>query len=173
MSRIAQTATPKREVHTGDLPVGQAPRITLGADDEIDHEQVIVPIDSPLGSDQMQNLAFAEEPVTIRIERSNEKHAPIVVDCWVNGKGAEVFVNGKWTEFGCLPVGIPVTTKRKYVEILARSKIDNVTTNTGTIHDANPVNHIDRATSSKVPFSMIQDRNPLGVEWLTRLLQEG
>lgn len=169
MSRI----TPKHEIHTGDLLIGQTPRISLEDGEEIDHEQIIVPIDSPLGSSQVENLAFAEEPVTIRIAKSSEKFAPKVVDCWVNGKGAEIFVNGKWLEFGCMPIEMPFTTKRKYVEILARSKVDTVTTQTGSMADEKPANNIDRSTSSKTPFTMIQDKNPKGSEWLTRLLMEG
>ena len=163
----------KKEIHTDDLEVGQQPRITLVDGEDIDHEQIIVPVGAALIKDIAPGLAFAEEQLTIRIERSSDKFAPKVVDVWVNGKGAESFVNGAWHELGFLPVGIPVITKRKYVEVMARSKTDNVTTQTGSINEENPVNHIDRITSSRTPFSVIEDKNPLGVQWLTRLLQEG
>jgi hypothetical protein len=59
----------------------------------------------------------------------------MTVDCWVNGKGAEVWDERtrKWMEFNFLPVGLPIITKRKYVEVLARSKSMKVNTpTTGT-----------------------------------------
>lgn len=162
-----------KELHTDDLQVGQLPTITLNEDEAIDHEQIIIPVAGSLIKEQLSTLAFNEEPVTIRIERSSEKHAPKVVDAWVNGKGAEVLMNGSWVETFCLPVGLVVTTKRKYVEVMARSKTDNVTTKTGSTIEDSPLNIIDRNTSSRTPFSVIKDINPLGVQWLTNLLQEG
>jgi hypothetical protein len=159
------------EIHTGDMKVGQQPSISL--DGPLDHEQVIIPVDTPLETEQTKNLAFAEEPVTIRIEPSSEKFAPKVVDCWVNGVGAEVFMNGRWHKLGVLPVGIPVTTKRKYVEVIARSKQDTVSTISGKPGDENPENRIERNTYHKAPFSVISDKNPVGAEWLTRLMAEG
>ena len=161
-----------KEIHTGDMKVGQPPSISLD-DGPLDHEQVILPVDTPLDDDHVKLLAFAEEPVTIRIEPSPEKFAPKVIDCWVNGVGAEVFMNGRWHKLGVLPVGIPVTTKRKYVEVMARSKQDTVETKTGKVGDENPENRIDRTTFHKAPFSVISDKNPLGAEWLTRLMAEG
>lgn len=162
-----------KELHTDDLVVGQQADILIPDGDGIDHEQVIVPVGASLLKEQVPGIAFGEEPVTIRIERTSEKFAPKVVDIWVNGKGAEAFVNGAWVEFGFLPVGLEVITKRKYVEVMARSKVDNVSTETGSMNDDNPVNKINRATSSRTPFSVLKDINPLGAQWLTRLLQEG
>ena len=54
-----------------------------------------------LEKDYADQLKMAEDPVTIIIHPSQEKNPPQVVDCWVNGRGAEVFVNGKWTVFNC------------------------------------------------------------------------
>lgn len=167
----SRRSSANREIHTGDLDVGQAKDIVLD-DDPIDREQIIVPVDGPLLSGQAQNLAFSEEPVTIRIERTKEKNAPKVVDAWVNGKGAEVLINGKFVEFGCLPVGLIVTTKRKYVEVLARSKTDSVSTSVVKRDDGED-NIVNRDTSSSIPFTVVQDKNPIGAEWLTRLLMEG
>jgi hypothetical protein len=165
------TRRAKKELHTSDLKVGQQPPIILD-DNPIDHENVILPVGNHLQPSYLASLAFAEEPVTIRIERSAEKFSPMVVDAWVNGKGAEAFINGKWIECGFLPVGIPVITKRKYVEVLARSKVDTVNTNV-VKHENHEDNIIDRTTHSKVPFTIIKDANPVGTEWLTKLFLEG
>ena len=91
----------RKEFHSDDTPIDQRESIDLNQ--EIDHEHIIV-ADQPITSDYAKLLAFGEEPVTIRIEKSSEKFAPVVVDCWVNGKGAEVFMNGHWVVLGYLPV---------------------------------------------------------------------
>jgi len=163
---------PARELHTADMAVGQQPAIALRDDEPIDREQVILPVDRQPAADYLKQLAFAEEPVTIRIERSSEKFAPNSVDCWVNGIGAEVLMKGKWIQLGYLPVGHIVTTKRKYVEVLARSKHDAIQTNV-VQHAESEENLVERHTSMRTPFSVLKDENPIGHQWLTRLLAEG
>ena len=81
-------------------------------------------------------------------------------------------MNGKWVVLGFLPVGIEVTTKRKYVEVLARSKVDNISTDVGSMLEDDPRNTLDISTSSKAPFSVIEDRNPMGRAWLSKLIRE-
>lgn len=163
--------SPSKELHTGDMAVGQHAPIVLMDDRPIEREQIIVPLEKQMAGKYLADLAFAEEPVTIRIERSAEKFAPHSVDCWVNGVGAEIMIRDKWVQTGYLPVGHVVTTKRKYVEVLARSKHDSVQTEVRK-HEESEDNDIGRHTSQKTPFSVISDKNPRGAEWLTRLLQE-
>lgn len=165
---------PRREIHTADLPIGQAEAIDMSAEGPIERGEIVTPIDGPLDMDQVEQLAFAEEAVTILINPSSEKNPARTVDCWVQGKGAEVLRNGKWSEFGWLPVGIPVTTKRKYVEVLARAKLDNVTTDVGKANVDDPHNLIVRNTYLRAQFSVIHDSNKrgLGHEWLMRLMAE-
>ena len=158
----------REEFHTSDVKIDQKPQIETRAD----LEGEVVVAEPSLEKDYADALAFAEEPITILIERSSEKFAPKVVDLWCNGKGAEVLMNGRWLETKCLPIGIPVTTKRKYVEILARSKVDSIET-TVVKEPESEKNLIDRHTSSKAPFSVIEDKNPKGVEWLTRIIRAG
>lgn len=164
-----------REISTADLEIGQRPSIDLDGDIGLDVRQneEIAAVDTPLEKDDFAALAFAEEPVTIRLERSSEKYAPMHVPAWVNGKGAEVFDNGRWVEVTYLPVGKPVTTKRKYVEVLVRAKPDDVQ----TIHEdataERPRNELIRNTRSAFPLTILQDKNPKGHEWLTRLMAEG
>jgi hypothetical protein len=159
----------KPEVSNADFPIGQKPPVNL---DDGPKEQIISALDSPLGDDYAQALAFAEEPIEILIHPSREPNAPIVYDVWVNGKGAEVFVAGKWHVFNCLPVGKNVITKRKYVEVLARSKVDNIATDVDDATMENPGNRINRVTSSTAVFSVIGDNNPRGREWLRNLMAQ-
>ena len=150
------------ELHTGDLSVGQAPDLILpDLNTKLAREpEAIVAVDSPMENDHMKELAFMEEPVTIRLERSNEKFAPELVDVYVNGRV-------EW-----IPVGRPYTVARKYVEVLLRAKADNVQTIAGKVGDENPENRITRFTSSKYPFSVIQDNSPRGAAWMTRIQAE-
>ena len=99
----------RKEVHTADIAIAEAPDADINA-----RSETIIPVDKPLDDDYAQALAFMEEPIMIRIEPSDEENAPIVVDCWVNGKGAEVLdtLTGKFMEINCLPIGQPIITKR-------------------------------------------------------------
>lgn len=162
----------KREVSSDDFPIGQKPDILLHDDQPIEREQIITALDDRLDNSYAEALKMAEEPVTILIYPGREKNAPIVVDCWVNGRGAEVFVNGQWHTFNCLPVNVAVTTKRKYVEVLARSKIDTINTDVEDATVENPANRINRVTSSTAVFTVIGDKNPKGGEWLRRLMTQ-
>lgn len=166
----APVRRPRPELHTADIGIEQKPAIE--SRDDLANEIVAAPPDV-LKKEYAEQLAFNEEPVTIRIERSSEKFAPRVVDAWCNGKGAEVLVNGRWVETSYLPIGVAVTTKRKYVEILARSKLDTINTKVEDRDSEKPQNLIERSTSSRAPFSVIEDRNPKGAAWLTGLVKFG
>lgn len=161
-----------RTLNTADLPLGQAPDIDM--DGPLVRGEAILPVDTPLVDEYTAALAMAEEPVTIMIEPSPEENAPIVVDCWVNGKGAEVLDprSGKWMELGCLPIGGAITTKRKYVEVIARAKIEVHRTMHDDMSAANPNNYLRTSTSRKAVFSVIHDANPKSREWLTRLIAD-
>lgn len=164
----------QREISTQDMEVGQRPDIDLNAA-ELQHDNVIEPVSAEvLNKEYMEALAFDREPIEILIARSPEKHAALTIPCWVNGKGAEVLTNGKWVEFGWLPTGIPVVTRRMYAEVVARSKVT-------TIRTADPdadirereQNLIQRDTNARNGMTLIQDSNPKGHEWLRRCMIEG
>lgn len=163
----APVRRPPTETHTGDLAIEQKP--VISGREDLEGEIVLAP--EVLQADYNEALAFAEEPITIRVERTGEKNAPRAIDLWCNGKGAEVLINGRWVALGVFPVGIVVTTKRKYAEILARSKLDNVETDSGSTMDAVDKNDIIRNTSARAPFTVIQDKNPKGVAWLAGVMR--
>lgn len=160
-----------RETVTTDFKVGQQSPIDITHG--IDHEQIIDSLDTPLIDEYAKALQFNEEVLTIMVMPSSEKHAPKVVQCWVNGRGAEVFMNGRWLEIGCFPVGIRVITKRKFVEVLLRCKTDAVSTMVIERNGEDPQNVVDRVTSHRVPLTIIEDKNPMGAEWVARILAEG
>jgi hypothetical protein len=163
----------RKEIHTGDMQIGQKDDLDLSLDQQIIHGEDLPNLsqEAELMASHQAALAFMEEPVQIRIEENSrsdypETHVPVQV----NGEGAEVLQNGKWMRIGWLPIGIPLVTKRKFVEVLARSKSDAIR----TVHDdatvERPRNLTQRRTSAQYPLSILQDNNPRGHEWLSRIM---
>lgn len=158
----------RKEVNTGDMAIGQKSDIDISLDAQIVHGESIPNI---VDEKFIADLAFMEEPVTILIadnSRSDfpETHVPVQV----NEQGAEVFQNGQWLTIGWLPIGVQLTTKRKYVEVLARSKSDAIKTNHDDATVERPQNKITRRTSANYPISVLQDNNPRGTEWLSQIM---
>lgn len=160
---------PRRETNTADMPLAQKDDIDLSLDSPIIHSEGLPNLTHE--QELMAELDFMEQPMTIRIEDNSssdfpETHVPVVV----NGKNAEVLQNGKWLEIGWLPIGQTLVTKRKYVEVLARSRSDTIR----TMHDdatvERPRNTVRRSTKANYPLSIIQDNNPRGHEWLSRIM---
>lgn len=117
----------------------------------------------------LADLAMLEEPVTIRLEPSSDKNAATSHPFWVNGKGAEVFINGRWCEITYLPVGMMLITKRKYVGVVVTSKVDTVLTKMQNMDGERPENIVQRHTSPVMSFSIIEDANPRGPAWFAEL----
>lgn len=164
---------PATEVSTADMEVGQRPPVDLTKPRS---SESIAPLEldavtGDLDHQRLEALAFMEEPMTIVLQKGAEKFAPNMVDCWVDGRGVEQFINGKWVSLGWLPVNVPVTTRRKYVEVLARAKQDAVKTEV-VKHKEEEDNLAHRFTSGKYPLSVVRDDNPRGYAWLTRVLME-
>ncbi len=160
----------KKEIHTGDMPITYKNDIDL--DGPVTHGESFVHVADKLpNQDYLDELQFMEEPVTVRIEENSrsdfpETHVPVMV----NGKEAEIFQNGQWLPIGWLPIGVPLTTKRKYVEVLARSRSESVK----TVHDdatvERPRNTVTRRNSSNYPLSVMEDKNPRGHQWLANIM---
>jgi hypothetical protein len=74
-------------------------------------------------------------------------------------------------EIGYLPVGRPLIIKRKYLEVIMRTKLDALT----TVHDdatvERPHNEIRRATSAVHSFSILEDKNPKGSAWAQEMIR--
>lgn len=159
---MARTAT----AHSDDYKIDQKSDLP---GDLKDRGPEVVTVDRLPNQDYLDELAFNEEPVTIRLEPTAEKNAPSSFPVWVNGKGCEVFSNGRWFEMIYIPVGQIITTKRKYVEVIIRAKIDTVHTEVREPESEMPNNVVRRFTSAVHSFSIIEDRSPKGVAWLTEL----
>lgn len=155
-------------LNTADVKVDQRPPIV----EEKDREGEIVQADlTALGQKEyLERLAMGEEPVTICIERSNEPNAPHSYYCAVNGRGAECLgPDGRWTPIDWVPVGVPLTMKRKYVEVLVRAKTDRVETKHEGANVPEPRNEIIRHTSAVANVQIIEDANPRGPAYFAEL----
>lgn len=166
----------RREQHTSDFPVGEMPSISLDPSQEVDRNRVQIADATALHDDYAKALAFAEEPVEVLINPpASERNPPQWVPCWNNGKGAEVLLNGQWVAFGQLPVNRALTTKRKYVEQLVRSRQTTYQTQHVAPEDATSThveNHAIAHTNLTNQISILHDANPAGREWLQRLVRE-
>lgn len=162
----------KKEVHSDSVKIEKMDSVTMpGLDEDFGPSpDVIAAQDKALHKEYLAALAFAEEPVTIRVEPQSGDNAPNVVDCWVNGKGAELLQDGQWVSYGAFPVGCIVTTKRKYLENLAMSKKMSIRTNIPDPNAERPQNLLDRSLSRMASFSIIEDRSPKAHEWAMRIL---
>jgi hypothetical protein len=157
----------RQELHSDKLPIEQRTMPETAA--ERDEGDVILVDRDVINKDYLEELKFNEEPVTIRLEPSSDVNAIAVFAVWVNGKGAEIFRNGRWYEVVYLPVGEPIVVKRKYLDVIARTKIDTIRTPTMEALSVNPDNRPRRHTSAAQAFSVLEDRNPRGAAWLTEL----
>ena len=164
-----------KELNTGNMHINQRADIDMDESPLLRTGESLEAVSIDLDQAYFEALSFAEEPVCIRLERSSAKNPPKTVPCWVQGKGAEVFSDGKWWTLGFLPIGQPIITRRKYVEVLARAKVDSIDTQHVDANQAE-TEYIDNTvrinTSALYPFSMIRDNNPKGADWLTKVMAE-
>lgn len=172
------TRRARRELHTTDTKPPQHDDIILG--ETLEHpEEIIVADATALRKEYADAIKFGEEPVTINLHASSEENAPMHQECWVNGKGIEFLTDeGKWRinwpgiAPGYAPVDQVFTTKRKYVEVLARKRVTKVKTIHGGTDQENPTNIVRRSTVNMAPLSIVHDNNPLGGEWFRRITGE-
>ena len=156
----------RQPLHSDDIKIEQKSDIS---DEPAEYKGDIVKAEKLPSKAYLEELAFNEEPITIRLEPTAEKNAPTSFPVWVNGKGCEFFLNGRWYENAYIPVGRVITTKRKYVEVIIRAKIDTLQTEVKEPESETPHNIVKRFTSAVHSFSIIEDKNPKGVAWLTEL----
>lgn len=113
----------------------------------------------PMMKGFVETLEFYNELVLIRVSPSAEKDAEKIIEVWNDGT-PQRFIRDEW-----------VVSKRKYVEVLARSMPFNVTTPEGVDGMGRMTRRLETHTGQRFPFEM-KDRNPRGMNWLNRLFME-
>lgn len=161
-----------KEIHTSDIKIEQKGAIV----DEVLDRTDLVRADEDVVRRIADDLAFNQQPVTIRITKAAEKNAPDSYFCAVNGHNPEYLKDGKWRTLPVpyVPVNTVITLKRMYVEVLARAKVDTITTEHDQIGQNQSEyirNRIDRNTSSVAAMSIIKDADPRGQPWIEEILR--
>ncbi len=154
-------------VESTEFQTGNEPEVlfnTVG--DEHDAElsiqrSAIADPDSPAFHEKAKNLAFMAEKVTVLVQESDDPRADEVIEVSVNGR-SEIFRRG-----------IPKTVTRMFVEGLARAKPVKY----GNRHRVNPDTGVEEVvnrstTGQRYPFTVIEDRNPMGQSWLQAVLAQ-
>lgn len=162
LKRIFDMATPnKRETHSDDFTPAQRPDIDLSLDSDLEiirqNEDIIVDTNG-FDKKHFDELAFNEQELTIQLAPTREKNPPLFVNVAVNG------IN-EW-----IPYKRPHKIKRKFVAVLATCKTDEINTFDKETSDGNIVPEMSRNTVAKHPFTVLEDPDPRGNEWLVRLL---
>lgn len=153
-----------RRVSSEDFPVRQPPEIDASDldKDPADRTPEVIVADKELtrdmaGKDYLDDLAFAQEYVTIFLYRGNEEYAPDYYPFWVNGKRVDVAVEK------------PVRLRRMYVENIARCQPYKLRTKVVKPPDGSDQaiqNLWKREQVAAYPFEVIEDANPRGRAWL-------
>lgn len=157
----------RQELHSSNIKIEQKPPISI--EDLPDRIPDIVDAseDELWNKDRNDKLAFFEEPVTIRLEFGTQENPARFYQLWCNGKPCEVLINNQWIEYRHgVPVGEPITIKRKYLGIIISNKIDSITTEVLDRNSERPQNEVRRRTSQVHSFSVIHDPNPAGPAWV-------
>lgn len=104
-------------------------------------------------------MAFANEPVTVRVHTTNDKNAHPLPEVWVNGRVQR------------FPRGEEIIVRRCFVERLARAcatTFDNVKTKGP---DGEDKYVYPSATAEVYPFTVIGD-SPKGTAWLKTVMAQ-
>jgi len=155
--------TPSKPLEAGAQKIGQkiALDIPTTGPARIEPESDIEVVDRPVRNEKLEMLKFMEEPVKVVIHKSGDKQAAAIIEVW-NGGVHQAFIRGR-----------PQVVKRKFVEILARTRelgyTDEVYVDRST---GEAVNRLVPSEGLKYPFDVLEDSNPNGRAWLQNLLQE-
>ena len=144
----------RKEYSTHDMQTGNMPPVDL---DSGANTEDLLAVDIDLKQSELEELAFLEETMTIRLEYGSQESAVPAVSLSNNGQSVTI------------PVGVPVNIKRKFVGQLASAKTTNVQNNVVYIQDS-VQNVVQRRSNQRFPFTVIRDPNPRGYDWLTKLM---
>lgn len=117
-------------------------------------------VDNPVSKEFLDALAFNEEEIVVMVHDTTNPNDPPIVEVWNDGK-AQRFIRGQ-----------EQAVKRKYVEVLARSKRTSYSQQ--KYKDDNGIEAYRNVphTVNQYPFSVIRDSNPRGAAWLKGILAQ-
>jgi len=162
----------EKGLHSESVKVEQrASFVQPPIEEKMENPMAIEPVDR-IEEDELETLAFLEEPVKIHIFQSNDAaFAPLCTE-FISNRGipAEVLFKNGWVQMGYLPRGQTIYVKRKTLAQLASNRVDQIQTRVERQPQSDPINHTTPVTTRTFQFQVIEDRNPKGAAWLERLL---
>ena len=118
-------------------------------------------LDDPDMLKKLQMEAFMEEMVTVEISEVSEEQADHGFPIFVNGQ-CEIFFRGERKAI-----------KRKFVEGLARAKKTGYRNVLKVDRDTGEKEYVwPSKTGLRYPFSVIEDKNRMGADWLRGVLRQ-
>ena len=148
------------EIHTPDMEVGQQSNIIITSDELLGQlRNKVAPVDPKIHKNYLADLAFMEEEIEIMVHEDVNPNAENPVIAGNNGRTV------------IFPRGVPVRCKRKFVDSLI-VKHTNVTTNETVTHNNEKSFAVKQVSAMKYPFTIIQDKNKKGAEWLRTRMAE-
>lgn len=120
---------------------------------------LIEPADRVIDRGWAENMAFANEKVTVTVHESTEKNAEPIVEVFCDGI-PQRFIRGQAQE-----------VKRKFVEVLARARSTSYSQREERDGGFVEGSVFDPHTALRYPFSVNHDPNPRGADWLKSILR--
>lgn len=157
-------ARPRSNFDSNNAQVGQAQSFVIPPVGELNHADFhdsYEAVDTPSWEEEAKLMRFMEEPVEIVISEDNSPNAEQVINLCVNGVNQFIF-RGK-----------NQVIKRKFVEVLARSRPETLATTEYTDANGNKATKVIKNHTLRYPFRVINDRNPDGQRWVESILREG
>jgi hypothetical protein len=110
-------------------------------------------------SSKARELAFMEEYIDILVAESTNPNDQPLVPLWVNGR-PQWLLRGQVTR-----------VKRHYADRLGRARNEDVKVSVAKNADGEVVNRTSKPSALAFPFSVVEDKNPLGKAWLAKLMR--
>lgn len=152
---------PNKTISSEDNKVGQDRHLDMPVSgplaDMLRTDQEIQIVDGPSIGEYAAQLAFNEELVEVVVHESTSPNEQMLIDLYCNGTPQRLIR------------GVAQRIKRKYVAILAQARQTSIKTTTSANGD-DTVNRIDKYTAVRYPFSVVNDPNPKGRDWLKQQL---
>lgn len=150
----------RKEMDTTDFQVGQPGIVDVpSTGDAMLIKPDIKPVDGPEWKEKAAMLAFMEEPVEVVVHTSTDKNAEPIVEVFNDGR-VQRFIRGQ-----------KQTVKRKFVEVLARAKVDSFGNEAFTNDEGIQGYRHPKSVSLRYPFSVVND-STRGQDWLQKVLAE-
>lgn len=148
-------------LESAELPIGRTERTAPTKDNPVGNPVLVTVADRLPDQEKLANLAFFNEPVTIRVATTTDKNAEQVFELNINGKPF-FFRRGEQK-----------TVPRYVADHLARMKV--TTYQDREVFNAEGIKQIlhEPSTALKYDFAMVNDPNPMGEHWLKATLALG